>query len=295
MAEFSEENYSTINTMEDAADMDWSLTGSFTKAIQQATVQLNDGKSYQYATRWPINDGDVAIIGNTLAKNYEEIDQSPNTGKMGIVTEVWPKMTIKKSQAVELDFVFTKEATKKDITSCIKYLEMPVDYENFQYGIYNEYAIPVTFFVRKMLAAASVIAHADIAGESAVNMAKEYILKFQDVNEVIDHADTGTPIADLQLCLNDMHINSPNALGWYYLPDGEFESEEDEADATEFVNKYAYMGAISIMVRGGFVNMLEAFLSAEPPIKEFYEEMIGYLGNTGNAKALEVISNYEPR
>ena len=117
MAEFSEENYSTINTMEDAADMDWSLTGAFKKAMQQATVQLNDGKSYQYATRWPINDGDVAIIGNTLAKNYEEIDQSPNTGKMGIVTEVWPKMTIKRSQAVELDFVFTKEATKKDITS----------------------------------------------------------------------------------------------------------------------------------------------------------------------------------
>ena len=46
------------------------------------------------------------------------------------------------------------------------------------------------------------------------------------------------------------------------------------------------------MVRGGFVNLLEAFLSAEPPIRDFNDEMIGYLEKTGNTEALDVLKTY---
>lgn len=65
--------------------------------------------------------------------------------------------------------------------------------------------------------------------------------------------------------------------------------------ANVYINKYEYIGAVSIMVRGGFVNMLSAFLSAEPPISDFYDEMIGYLGNTGSAEALDILKNYNPQ
>ena len=62
--------------------------------------------------------------------------------------------------------------------------------------------------------------------------------------------------------------------------------------ANIYVNKYIYMRAISIMVRCGFVNLLEAFLSAEPPIRDFNDEMIGYLEKTGNTEALDVLKTY---
>ena len=51
MSNFSEKNYLSINTSTDAAEKDWSLTGIFKKTVQQATVQLENGKEYQYACR----------------------------------------------------------------------------------------------------------------------------------------------------------------------------------------------------------------------------------------------------
>ena len=47
------------------------------------------------------------------------------------------------------------------------------------------------------------------------------------------------------------------------------------------------------MVRGGFVNLLDVFLSAEPPISVFYDEKIECLGDTGNFETLEIIKNYQ--
>ena len=41
----------------------------------------------------------------------------------------------------------------------------------------------------------------------------------------------------------------------------------------ECVAKYSYLGAISIMARGGFTAMLKAFMDAKPPIEQYAEEV----------------------
>ena len=63
-------------------------------------------------------------------------------------------------------------------------------------------------------------------------------------------------------------------------------------EINEYVNKYSYIGAISIMVRGGLVNILKAFLTANPPIKGFSRELLEAVGNNGNMEAHKILNDY---
>ena len=306
MASFSEKNYLSINTSADAAEKDWSLTGIFKKSVQQATVQLESGKEYQYACRWPFKEGDVAIIGNTLLQNYTVIEQSPNSGLFGVITYAEPKMTLKKSHAVELDYVFTENVSKKNITDCIKYLESPQDFNSVQYGKFSENYFPLSFYIRRLIAAASIIAHPKFAVAEDIETAKKYIRKKQNLNEmellVGPPEAAGFNFKDTQIdtkgkseeYLKELGVNPEYDM--YDLMD--FSSKKYNAmvkKANVYLNKYSYIGAISVMVRGGFVNLLKAFLSAKPPINGFYDEIVDFLGDTGNAEALSVVKNYKPQ
>ena len=306
MANFSEKNYLSANTSADAAEKDWSLTGIFKKSVQQATVQLKNGKEHQYACRWPFKEGDVAIIGNKLIQNYIFIEQSPNSGLFGIITYAEPKMTIKRSHAVELDYVFTENTTKKIISDCIKYLESPLDFKTLQYEKYTENYFPLSLYIRRLLAAASIIAHPKFATADDIDAAKKYIGEKQDLGEL--RLQVGPPEA-AGLNFTDTQIDT-NGKSEEYLKELGIEPEYDMYDfmslsdekyfkiidsANVYINKYTYIGAVSVMVRGGFVNLLKAFLSAKPPINGFYDEIIDFLGDTGNAEALSIVKNYKPQ
>ena len=304
MASFSEQNYLSVNTMSDAAAKDWSLTGIFKKSVQQATVQLESGKEYQYACRWPFKEGDVAIIGNTLLQNYTVIEQSPNSGQFGLITYAEPKMTIKKSHAVELDYVFTESVSKKNITDCIKYLESPLKFETLQYGKMSENYFPLSFYIRRLLAAASIIAHPKFAAAEDIEVAKNYIGEKQDLGEmdlwVGPPEPAGLNFTDTQIDTNyksEQYLQELGIRSDYEMYDfmGLPAKEYDRIirSANVFINKYAYIGTISVMVRGGFVNLLKAFISAEPPINDFYDEMIELIGETGNTEALSVLKSYK--
>lgn len=289
MADFTK-NYKTKNAMKGAESKDWSITGVFKKSIARADVQLKGGKEYQYASRWPVSEGDVVVIGNKMPKNFIGVERSSNFGQMGIVSNVWPKLSISKNNAVELDFVFSPAANKKMIKDCIKYMDMPVDSSNYQYGSMQPSIFPITFLVRKLITAASIVAHPDMAGTDALAKAKEYINTSQDVNAIIRNADAGAPGAWLECSLADTHIFGPKVEEIFEIKN---QKEGIPNDIASDINKYAYMGAISIMVRGGFVNLLKAFLSAEPPIEKFLDELMGYLEANGNKYALEEINNYK--
>ena len=303
MAGFSEQNYLSVNTMVDAAEKDWSLTGIFKKSVQQATVQLESGKEYQYACRWPFEEGNVAIIGNKFIQNYVFIEQSSNSGLFGTITYAEPKMTIKKSHAVELDFVFTENTSKKNITDCIKYLNSPLDNKTVQYEKFTENYFPLSLYIRRLLAAASIIAHPKFASADDIEAAKQYIGEKQDLDElellVGPPEPAGFNFTDTQIDTKGQSAEYLQDLGvepeyeMYDLMDFSEQMYSEMIDhANVYINKYSYMGVVSIMVRGGFVNLLKAFLSAEPPIDDFYDEMVGYLGETGNTEALNVLKNY---
>ena len=61
----------------------------------------------------------------------------------------------------------------------------------------------------------------------------------------------------------------------------------------DFVNKYSHIGAVSIMLRGGFKNLLEAYLSVNPPIDAFYHEMCEVLSGSGHKQVYNVLRSYK--
>ena len=63
-------------------------------------------------------------------------------------------------------------------------------------------------------------------------------------------------------------------------------------DAT--VYKYIHIGAVSLMIRGGFVNMLRAYLNANPPIKSFYSTLVSEATQVGAPEAIELLKKYVP-
>lgn len=296
-------NYQSVNQTENAAEKAWSVSVKRQKTIQQATLTLNNGKAYKYASRYPVADGNVAIVGNILAYQIDKcVYPSATTGSMGIVSDVRPKLEIKRAHATELDFVFTPAANKRIITECINYIELPGDEITLQYDKRTDSIYPITFLIRKLLAAASIIAFPKLAGTEAAERAKSYICQAQIIDEEMGELRQGAP-EYVDISLRDIHVdvdgkneNELDAINLDYLKDGIMEGYYRDGKivpaVNEYVNKYAYIGAVSIMVRGGFVNLLQAFLSANPPMEGFCEELLADIGSNGNERALKLLKDY---
>ena len=301
-------NYQSVNMTENPEEKKWAIAVKMQKTIQQATVKLNNRKSSQYASRDPVAAGDVAVIGNALPDQFRiGVLPSSTTGNMGIAIDVKPKLEIKRSHATELDYVFTPAVSKKTISECMKYLEMPGDDKTLQFDKLNDVdkIYPITFLIRKLLAAASIIAFPQYADAEAIEKAKTYICRTQMIDKDMGKLNIGMAdlLVDINLCDIQVDVDGKNeaeldAFNLNYLEDGimiGFKRDQIIAPAINaYVNKYSYIGAISIMVRGGFVNLLQAFFSANPPIKDFYDELLNDIGQTGNAKALETLKGFIP-
>lgn len=121
--------------------------------------------------------------------------------------------------------------------------------------------------------------------------------------------DWGAP-ESIGVCFNDIHTpNSAAVQALNYEEWGCKEYEWDEGvlremcdampnilkaeELQDFVNKYSHIGAVSIMLRGGFKNLLEAYLSANPPIDAFYDDMCEVLSNVGHKQVYEVLKDYK--
>ena len=61
------QNYASVSPYQNSESANWCLSAKFLGKKQQARVELPDGKSYDYISRYPVREGDIAIIGNTYA------------------------------------------------------------------------------------------------------------------------------------------------------------------------------------------------------------------------------------
>lgn len=278
-------NYKNINLLSMPCEMDWCIAPVLGKT-QQVTVQLNDGKTYEYACRYPVSEGAVVVIGRQLpAVACSRVHDSPNTGCMGQVTEVEPKLAIKRDHAVEVDYVFVNDPTKKELTQCKKFLAMGT--ESYGKTLQLDKNItpirPITYHIQRILAAASVLAHPTLVTAKDLEHAKMVILEKKRIDADMLRLDWGPP-EDIGVNLAEIHIPRNGAkkeleeIGKLLGDHPSWDSEEGSLNemsnilkqfaaldaVNDYVNKYAHLGAVSIMVRGGFQNMLEAYLSVEP-------------------------------
>lgn len=305
MAEY--QNYAVVNPGTDAIEKNWCISAKLLSSVQQATVEFASGKSYNYASRYPVAEGDVAVIGKTLPDlTGDRIEPSATTGAIGIISEALPKLEIKRSHASELDFVFTTSVAKKQITDCAKYLDMDGNEKTLQYGKRTKSFYPLAFLIRKLLSAASIVAYPKFAGDANVQKAIAYIAQPQIITKSMAALEWAVPYTQADICLDDIQVDVAakntaelQAMGLSYLEDGALIGDDRGSDIPDvvnaYVNKYAYIGAVSIMARGGFANLLKAFLSANPPIASFYNEMLEDIGSNAIPEMLNILKEYTPQ
>ena len=294
-------NYQTVNTTPHPEGKAWCISPKFQKSAQQVAVEMNDGKSYNYACKFPVAEGDVVVIGKQLQKdNIDSAWGVATTGSMGIASDIKPKLEIKRSHAAEIDFVFTQNVDKKLITACSKDLELDTDSGILKSwsSSYIKAIYPISLLIGKLISAASIIAFPEFASKDAIQTARDYICKPQFLDETIWSLTTMYPwypdvyFCDIHIDVNGKNEEELNAVG-VELTDGALPGDDREDTPSgvinQYVNKYVYMGAISIMARGGFVNLLGAFLSANPPISDFLDEIISAIGEHCCPEALALI------
>ena len=129
-------NYKTVNQQKDATSVDWCLSAKPGKSYKQATVLLPDGKEYQYGTSFETTESDVAVVGNIFPRGQSlDIKNAATTGCMGVVTLMTPKITVPAGKVAELDFVFSRNVSKKMVTGCAAYLNgSAIGQINLNYG-----------------------------------------------------------------------------------------------------------------------------------------------------------------
>jgi len=293
------QNYESVNPACDASQ-NWCLSCKTLKQKKQATVQLSNGKEYKYISRFPVKEGDVVIVGNSyVSGSYDEPCPMGTTGMFGVVTEVLSKIEIKRKYAAELDFVFSKLPDKKLIEACADYLEQD-DYEAFQYGAWISPIRPVTHYIRKILAAVSILANKELASTDMIELANQCVYEkpVLDVNRVAKLV-WGAPEyigVDFEQVFFTTDYSELKAL----LPGEQIEIEEmmekedfyntlSNPQLLELIAKYSFVGAFSIMSRGEFVNLLEAALGVEMPIKGFYDKLQELAKEVGSPKCLELL------
>ena len=299
-------SYQTINTMSHPEEKAWCISPKFQKSPQQITVELNNGKSYKYACRFPVAEGDVVVIGKEFKKDFvSTLWGSATTGSMGIASDFKPKLEIKRTNAVEVEFVFTQNVDKKLITACTKDLDMDANQGLMKLWstTYVQAIYPISLLIGKLLSASSIIAFPEFASKDAIQKASDYICKPQIMEGALWSLTT---LYDWHpdIYLRDIHINvgekNEEELGAIDIDieNGAILSknrgETPNKKMNQYINKYAYMGAVSIMVRGGFKNLLSAFLSANPPIGDFLNELIEVLGKLDCKESLALIEEYKP-
>ena len=147
------ENYNIANGTEDACEKDWCISPMPAK-VQQVKLKFNKGKSYDYACRYNANPNAIAVVGWTFPElNGDIIDSSAKTGCMGQAIEVLPTLTIKRSHAVEIDFVFNVDPAKKDLTQCVKYLKL--NEESYEKTLQLDKELtpirPISYHIRRIL------------------------------------------------------------------------------------------------------------------------------------------------
>ena len=306
-------NFKTTNTMEDACAKDWCISPMPASSLKQVAVKLHDGKTYNYACRYTATTESVALVGYSIPYNSAIVEASVNTGEMGTVVDTFEKLSINRAHAVELDYVFNQNPAKKDLTQCVKYLDLGSDSYNktLQFGKEMAPIRPIIYYIRKVLSAASVLAHPKLVKAEDLEKAKNAILAKMVLDQDMARLEWGPP-EYIGVVLADFQAPDESTLSIFSEISNVFENKEWRAIrgelgnmrndvpkfveleiVTEFVNKYAHFGAVSLMIRGGFSNLLSAYLSVNPPIESFLDEMLTVLDGVGYADTYEILKAYK--
>ena len=67
---------------------------------------------------------------------------------------------------------------------------------------------------------------------------------------------------------------------------------DDDSEYHKACNELIFRSALSILIQGDFANLLDAFLSAKPPVGEFADSLAAYAQELGSSECAAVLDKY---
>lgn len=297
----AEETKSLIPYAE-AAEKKWFLNHKPARPVKEVNVRFTNGKSYRYLSKIECTPDDVLTIDYGGATSC----------CMGQVEKVGGIEHLKPLSAIRTLFVFSTDPGKREIkrnVSAYKAMDsrkLITDYNSYACCIVDR-------FIAKVLDSITVLAFPEFVDDEAIAEARKYLetkcflpaeLIRENQTRNLDIVFPGYYPGWLEdfkslnfwnkdfvkknlfdayeryNCYKIGFFDYDRTIGDLYEKDPEF---------LEAFNELVYRSALSILIRGGFVNLLEAALTAEMPIDAYYDKLIDYANEIGSTYCCKVL------
>ena len=309
----------------EASKKNWFLSTKPASPKQTISVAFENGKSYKYLGTSRVNVGDPVVIDWGGATSYQ----------IGNIDSIEDGVTIKRSHALKLLFVFSTDPDKAEIKRnsqgmCLLEDEKDIEsYFNLGEPHSEDRFRIIDFLVSGVLNAITVLAFPAMSKPETVEEAKAYLKVEKTVPSIMfnkaftDHfygefwdgimyaeqaevALTGFYPGWIEQLQNSEFVQSDafrsleidtdlkNNVYYMYFPKGSAKRAKYFSECDEFkqlANELVMRSALSILIRGGFVNLLKAALSTQMPIKSFYQKLITFADEIGSKECSALLKS----
>ncbi len=308
-----------ILSFEEAANKKW--FPYVTKSSQVCDVKFCDGSTKKYATGSGSNVKDVVVIGPGCKSSY-------SMGEILSITKGKTAYLVKPLISFSADP--EKSAIQKcvkgicDIKSISDIVDLlPYDFDPLVYSdlvspdIYEKFVLS-DIHILNFIYAAAILAYPELAGPKAVEAAKKILsgtfsvpdfmfgskmkklsgecfvfINFSgfypgwkdDFKKVSVFAECDALDPSSDLCEDD------NLLVFSFKGSSDIQRTfKEHPEFKAFYHQHIVRSALSLLIRGGFTNLLEAALSVKiPGIDDFYEQLARFAYDIGSIPCLEII------
>ena len=318
----------TINAISfmDAANKKWYLSMRPASPKETLEVEFDDGKAYKFLGTGQVNVGDPVVIDYGGASSYKmgnviRKEKGITIKRTHALKPLFTFTTSPGKTEIKKSFECIKEM--KEVQDVRSYFDTFYLYRN------GDIFHVVDHLVSGILNAITVVAFPELAGDKAVNKAKIFLAEEKSVPGFVFGSEfTGTYFAadsdaplqaetaetsftgfypgwkeDLLNCsvwkskelgpIERIWDEREQAYYLYYLHGSdklEALFNNDEA-FRKMTNELTFRSALSILIRGGFKNLLEAALSVKMPITDFYDKLVEFAKDIGSTECYDVLKN----
>ena len=320
----------TVNntSFEEAAKKKWYLSVKSPSPKQTLSVRFADGKEYKYLGTGKVNVGDPVLIDFGGATSYMMGNVSATEN--GITIKRTHALKPLFAFSTDPGKPELKE-NSKGVKGLVEIGDVAGFFPStFGADTEDEFRI-VDFLVLGVLNAITVIAYQELSTPDSITEAREFLSKEKPVpGMVFSKAFTDTYYGyymsglrraetaevsftgfypgwadDLLGCsfwdseeYKDLKLDAEwndNKTAYYlYFTNGNKKRAGYFSECEEFrtfTNELVFRSALSVLIRGGCVNLLKAALSVEMPIKGFYQKLIEFADEIGSTECSALLKS----
>ena len=310
----------------ETAGKKWYLSMRPASPKETLEVEFEDGKAYKFLGTGQVRVGDPVVIDYGGASSYKmgnviRKEKGVTIKRTHALKPLFTFTTSPGKTEIKKNLAGIVEMNKPEDVSQF--------FDGFYLDRNNDRFHVVDQLVGSVLNAISVVAFPDLAGDKAVIKAKMFLAEEKSVPGFVFGreftgtyfaADSDAPIQaetaetsftgfypgwkkDLLECevwkakeLSDIYKDWDERDQAYYLyyTKGTKALEDlfnNNADFRKMTSELVFRSALSILIRGGFKNLLEAALSVQMPISDFYDKLVEFARDIGSSECYEVLKN----